>query len=277
MAPSAWIHEIVGDDFKTTVIEGSKDHPVLADFWAPWCAPCRILGPILEKVVQHYEGQVHLAKINIDGLPALAHEYGIQSIPAVKLFAGSQIVEAFVGVQPEGRIRELIEPHLPNPDAPRVEEALALAHRGNLREALQILEMLQAAGSRSPRLPIALCFVNLLRGETQKARAQLAELPPAALSDPLHGQVSSLLHFASLLESELAKMPPGLAHRLSVGARAVLSGRAEAAIEQWLEAMAEVRADEREPLQEAIRSAFPLITNEARRLDFQRQLARSLH
>lgn len=188
-----------------------------------------------------------------------------------------RVVEAFVGVQPERRIRELIESHLPNPDAPRIEEALALAQRGALREALQVLETLEANGSKNPRLPLALIFVNLLRGETEQARAQLDGLPPALLSDPLHGRVSSLLHFVSLLESELAKMPPELSHRLSIGAREVLSGRAETAVQQWLEDLAEVRADEREPLQEAIRLAFPLIDNEARRLEYQRQLARSLH
>ena len=277
MAPSAWIREVVGDDFKTIVIAESQQHPVLADFWAPWCAPCRMLGPILEKVVQHYEGQVHLAKINTDALPALAQEYGIQSIPAVKLFVAGQVVEAFVGVQSERRIRDLIESHLPNPDAPRIDEAIALAQRGALRESLQVLETLQANGSSNPRLPLALCFVNLLRGDTEKARAQLAELPSTTLSDPLHARVSSLLYFASLLESELAKMPPDLGHRLNIGAREVLSGRAETAVQQWLEALTDVPAVEREPLQNAIRTAFPLIDNESRRLDYQRQLARNLH
>ncbi len=277
MAPSAWIHEIVGDDFQTFVIEASKKYPVLADFWAPWCAPCRMLGPILEKVIQHYEGQVHLAKIDTDVFPALAQEYGIQSIPAVKLFVDGQVVEAFAGVQPERRIRDLIESHLPNPDAPRIDEALALAQRGAHRESLQVLETLQANGSQNPRLPLALCFVNLLRGDTEKARAQLAELPPAALADPLHVRVSSLLYFVSLLESELAKMPPDLSHRLNIGAREVLSGQAETAVQQWLEALADVSVDQREPLQSAIRSAFPLIDNEAHRLDYQRQLARNLH
>ena len=277
MAQSAWTQNIRSDDFQRIVIDGSNIQPVLVDFWAPWCAPCRMLGPILEGLANAYGGRVHLAKVNTDEEPALAQAWRIQGIPAVKLFHAGRVVEEFVGVQPESTIRTLIDKHLPNPDAGVVEAALAAAWRGATREAR---EMLGPALSRHPddvHLQLASCLVAILQGDSTPARQTFDALPAQSLADPLHEPVSALLYFVSLLEKGLDPHRPGAATRLSTGTRQILAGRAEEAIQDWLEALPEAGSDERSSLQEAIRAAFPLVQDERRRLDYQKRLARSLH
>lgn len=268
---------MTGDDFKHVVIDGSSQTPVLVDFWAPWCAPCRMLGPILESLVEHYAGRVHLAKVNTDEQPALAQSYGIQGIPAVKLFHNGEIVETFVGVQSESFIRNLIDQHLPPPENETVERALAAAWRGNTREAREALTPIRAEHPDDVHIALATCLVDILHGESAKARRIFDELPAAALTDPLHEPVTALLYFASLLDEGLGQKPVSLASRLSTGGRQVIAGRVEEAVEDWLDALSDSGPVERSALVEAIRAAFPLVRNEKDRLEYQKRLARSLH
>ena len=111
--------------FDDEVLEVSKQQVVLVDFWAPWCGPCRMLGPILEKLSQDYEGRVRMVKVNADNAPQLSKRYQIRSIPMVMLFKNGQTVDQFMGVRQESEIRRFIDGHLP-----RVEDKdLAQARR----------------------------------------------------------------------------------------------------------------------------------------------------
>lgn len=95
--------------FKADVIDASLEAPVLVDFWAPWCGPCRTLGPTIEKVVNEKQGKIRLVKINIDENPAIAGQLGVQSIPAVFAFAGGRPVDAFIGAYPESEVRRFAD------------------------------------------------------------------------------------------------------------------------------------------------------------------------
>ena len=101
------------DSFEKEVLERSKSVPVVVDFWAPWCSPCRTLGPILEKLALEYNGAFLLAKVNTDASPRLSMQYGIQGIPHVMLFRDGEGVDQFVGAYPESSIRKFLDPYLP--------------------------------------------------------------------------------------------------------------------------------------------------------------------
>jgi len=113
LTSSPWIIDVGEADFDKAVVQASKQQPVIVDFWAPWCGPCRSLGPILERVVAEYKGQVILAKINVDETPNLAAMFRIEGIPAVKAFRDGQVVLQFEGVLPEPHVRAFVQRLLP--------------------------------------------------------------------------------------------------------------------------------------------------------------------
>lgn len=109
---SVSVIEVGDDDFNESVIEQSKRIPVVVDFWAPWCMPCMILKPVLEKLAKEFEGKFILAKVNVDEARRVATEYGIMSIPNVKLFKDGKVVDEFVGALPESKVREWLKENL---------------------------------------------------------------------------------------------------------------------------------------------------------------------
>lgn len=126
--------------FPSLVLERSHEVPVLVNFWAPWCGPCRVLKPILEKLSEEYGGRFLLAKVNSDENAALAARYGVRGIPNVKAFRHGELVNEFTGALPERAIREFIERLLPSPADDLLREAVQLRGRGDLAAALQRLE-----------------------------------------------------------------------------------------------------------------------------------------
>ena len=193
------IKDTTTQTFVRDVIEESKHQPVLIDFWAPWCGPCKQLTPIIEKAVRAAKGKVKLVKMNIDEHPAIPGQMGIQSIPAVIAFVNGQPADGFMGAQPEGQINAFIEKltqGMPSGDADILAEADALLAEGDAASAASLYAEALAQDSASvPALAgLARCYV--VTGSLDQAKQTLAMVPEAMRADPAVAAVQSMLDLA---------------------------------------------------------------------------------
>lgn len=161
-------HDIA--DFEADVLRRSDTTPVLADFWAPWCGPCKMLAPVLEKLAREAGGSWHLAKINTEEHRELAERFGIRGIPNVKLFRNGKVIAEFSGALPEPQLRQWLAEHLPSPRRDAMARARELLHQGRSHEALALLQPLLATEPNDDELA------------TLTARAQVFSDPTAAVA-----------------------------------------------------------------------------------------------
>ncbi len=187
--PAGLVKDSTDRAFKQDVIDASLEAPVLVDFWAPWCGPCRSLSPNIEKVVNEKAGKIRLVKINIDENPSIAGQLGVQSIPAVFAFAGGRPVDAFLGNIPESEIRKFADKVIANapegrPATGSLEEQIKQALVGakqaleanDLNAAAQIFGMVLQRQPENPDAIIGMARVYLKAGEPQQAQAILDTL-----------------------------------------------------------------------------------------------------
>ena len=203
MSESPYIFEINEQNYEQIVIQGSHQVPILVDFWASWCQPCQVLMPMLAKLADEYQGRFILAKINTEEQQAIATQFGIRSIPTVKLFRNGQPVDEFAGALPEAEVRQFLEKHLPRPSDPYVDQALQLVQAGQVDEALDILQQIQPQDPGNHRILVAMAEAHASKGESQTALGLLEALPPEAADSPEVEALRARLN----LESQLADSP----------------------------------------------------------------------
>lgn len=165
--------------FEREVVEASKTTPVVVDFWAPWCAPCRALGPILEKLEREYQGRFRLAKVNSDENQPLAQAFGVRSIPMVLGFRGGRAVAQFTGALPESQVRAFVERLLPSAAELKVDEAEKLVAAGRHEAAAKLLDEVPSHidwDERVETLRAAIAFAGA-GGNEAELRARLAANP----------------------------------------------------------------------------------------------------
>lgn len=268
MSHSPHIADVSRGNFDVLVLEKSREVPVLVDFWAAWCGPCRMLMPLLAKLAEEYRGKFFLAKVNTDAEQELAARYQVRSIPTVRLFRDGQAVDGFVGVQPESAIRALLDRYIVRESDLVARQALAALEAGRTDEAVEMLRRAAESDPSNDRVTVALARALLESGRLEEASQAIQSLPPERRSDPEITRLAARLELAqqtagapALAELQRRLNADASDHeaRYLLGLRYIVCGQYEAGLEQLLELVHRNRKFRDDAARKAMISVFNLL------------------
>lgn len=246
MTDSPFVFDVDQSNYEQIVLQGSHQVPVLVDFWATWCQPCQLLMPILAKLADEFQGRFVLAKINTEEQQAIAAQFGIRSIPTVKLFKNGAPVDEFMGALPEAQIRTFLEKHLPRPSDGSVAQAEQRLLAGDAAGALELLSEAASADPGNPRIILTMAQVHAASGDITAAEQALDSLPAAEQDTPETKRLRGQLFFDRIaldaepmetLAGRVAETPDDSAARYQLAAHEVMANDIESAFEDLLQIM----------------------------------------
>ena len=280
--------EVSAHNFQASVIDASSRATVLVDFWAPWCAPCRALTPVLEKLEAEYEGRFTLAKVNSDENAQLAAQYGVRGIPNVKAFAGGQVVDEFSGALPERLVREFLDRVIPS-EADKLARQAEVHYRetGDGPQALALAEQaLQEEPGNTRALKLAAGILTDL-GRFDEARACLDRLAPLAQMDESVSALRARLDFAAsaaatpgadALLQRIERDPSDLDARLALANLRAAKGDYAAALDQLLDIVRRNRAFRDDIARKTMLQIFNVLGNQSDIVsEYRRRLASAMY
>jgi putative thioredoxin len=267
MSDSPYIIDVTQGNFDQVVLEGSRERPVLVDFWADWCQPCQMLTPVLAKLAQEYGGRFILAKINSDEQQALAGQFGIRSLPTVMVFRHGKPVDQFLGVQPESVIRGLLDRYLPRASDRQRSAAQAQLKAGDAEGALNTLQAALEADPDNQAIKIDIARALMALGRADEATETLQTLPLDLHQDEEVRRLEAQVQFARVAArgDELRQLEaaaetgddPEALHR--VAAAKILSEDYESALALLLRLMQKHRRYGDDAGQKGLLGAFELL------------------
>jgi putative thioredoxin len=268
MDQSTLSFNINADNFDTDVLEKSHQTLVVVDFWAEWCAPCRVLMPLLQKLAEDYQGKFLLAKVNTDTETDLAAQWGIRSLPTVKFFKNGEVVDEFLGAQPESVIRSIIDQYLPRESDTLRMEAQTAMRTGDVAKAVNLLR--QALSKDPDRLAIKIDLIDALLGNSQLEEVEniLEYLPLQEREEEAIKTIEAKIELARAQQSapsqpeligRITTNPDDLSSRHLLGARYAAEGDYAAALEQFFEIMKRDRRFENDIGRRSLLNVFKLL------------------
>jgi putative thioredoxin len=268
MSHSPFIIDVNTADFNREVIEKSNEIPVLVDFWAVWCQPCQMVAPILEALANEFQGKLLIGKVDIDQNQELATQFGVRSVPTLKLFRHAQQVEEVMGAQPEAVLRQLIEPYLERAVDKLRDQAALLSAQGQYEEAITLLQQAILDDPTYFKSHQDLLHVLGNCGRHQDALAVYEQLPANVQAEP---EVEAILPQLQLgaqmqdippreqLEQQLAANPDDLDALYQLSSHQMISGEYAAAMDNLLLIMRKDRAYQDEAARKRLLEIFKML------------------
>jgi putative thioredoxin len=272
--------------FMQDVIEASKTTPVLVDFWAAWCEPCKQLMPVLDRLADEYAGRFVLAKVDADANQELVQQMGVRSLPTVAVFKDGTVVDHFVGVVPEAQIRELLNRHVPAVKQTPLQQARELKANGDLTGAQLLLDQELVREPNNIELQCELAEIKVLNGNVDDAKQMLISAQAREPNAQPVKRLAALIEFSDVvrdnpdtnaIRQRLSADPVDLDARHALAVHRLLANDYDAALEDWLEMMRTNRKYKDDLARKSLVMAFELIGNTDPRVQqARREMARML-